>query len=123
MKHRDVPKMLMAGLAVSSLLSLHPVFGTVHKRAVNPSKRPNIILILADGLGYSEISCHGNRFIETPRFDRACGGMRRTKAYTSAAVCSPTRSADDWSASGASGQTRPFGRVRRTLSGSFLYYD
>jgi arylsulfatase A len=58
---------------------------------------PNIILILADDLGWSELGCYGNRndgprFNETPNLDRlAAGGMRFTQAYATAPVCTPTR--------------------------------
>ena len=55
---------------------------------------PNIILILADGLGWSELGCYGNSFNQTPNLDRmAAQGMRFTQAYASAPVCSPTRAA------------------------------
>ncbi|MBD2752552.1 sulfatase [Spirosoma validum] len=60
-------------------------------------KRPNIIIILADDLGWSELGCYGNRngrpsFNETPNLDRlAAGGMRFTQAYATAPVCTPTR--------------------------------
>ena len=54
--------------------------------------RPNIVFILADDLGYSELGCQGNGFNETPRLDRlAAGGMRFTDAYAAAPVCSPYR--------------------------------
>ena len=54
--------------------------------------RPNIILILADDLGYGELGCYGNDFNETPYLDRlAAEGMRFTNAYTAGTVCSPTR--------------------------------
>ncbi len=53
--------------------------------------RPNIILILADDLGWADLSSYGNRFNETPRLDRmAREGMRFTQAYAGP-VCSPTR--------------------------------
>ncbi|MFD2571807.1 sulfatase [Spirosoma soli] len=53
---------------------------------------PNIIFILADDLGWSELGCYGNRFNETPNLDRlAAGGMRFTQAYATAPVCTPTR--------------------------------
>ncbi len=56
------------------------------------SRRPNIIMILADDLGYSELGCYGNGFNETPRLDHlATQGMRLTCAYASAPVCSPYR--------------------------------
>jgi arylsulfatase A-like enzyme len=56
------------------------------------AKRPNIILILADDLGWAELGCYGNRFNETPHIDRlATKGMRFTQAYASAPVCSPYR--------------------------------
>lgn len=55
-------------------------------------KQPNIIFILADDLGYSELGCYGNTFNETPRLDEmAAKGIRFTHAYASAPVCSPYR--------------------------------
>lgn len=53
---------------------------------------PNIIVILADDLGWSELGCYGNRFNETPNLDKlAAAGMRFTQAYATAPVCTPTR--------------------------------
>ena len=58
------------------------------------AKRPNVIFVLADDLGWAELGCYGNRFNETPNLDRlAKGGMRFTNAYASAPVCSPYRAA------------------------------
>jgi len=57
-------------------------------------RRPNIIFVLADDLGYSELGCYGNTFNETPNLDRmATEGMRFTDAYAAAPVCSPYRAA------------------------------
>ena len=54
--------------------------------------KPNIIFILADDLGWSDVNCFGHRFHETPNIDRlAVGGMRFTDAYAACPVCSPTR--------------------------------
>jgi arylsulfatase A len=56
------------------------------------SVRPNIVLILADDLGWSDLGCYGNRFNETPNIDRlAKQGIRFTDFYAGAPVCSPTR--------------------------------
>ncbi|NQT84367.1 sulfatase-like hydrolase/transferase [bacterium] len=58
------------------------------------SRRPNIILVLADDLGWAELGCYGNTFNETPNLDKLAGqGMRFTEAYAAAPVCSPTRAA------------------------------
>ena len=55
-------------------------------------KRPNILFILADDLGYADLSCYGRRDYETPVLDRlAAEGMRFTQAYSNSPVCSPTR--------------------------------
>lgn len=55
-------------------------------------KKPNIIFILADDLGYGELGCYGNTFNETPNLDRmAKEGMRFTQAYSAAPICSPAR--------------------------------
>ena len=54
------------------------------------SDRPNIILIMADDMGYSDIGCYGSE-IETPNLDRlAAGGLRFTQFYNTARCC-PTR--------------------------------
>jgi arylsulfatase A len=55
-------------------------------------KRPNIIVILADDLGYGDIGCDGGRFIRTPNLDAlAAEGVRLTDFYASANVCTPSR--------------------------------
>ncbi|MFT4691185.1 MAG: arylsulfatase A [Limisphaerales bacterium] len=54
--------------------------------------RPNIILLLADDLGWTGLGCYGNTLHETPNLDRlAKEGMRFTDAYAACTVCSPTR--------------------------------
>jgi arylsulfatase A-like enzyme len=54
--------------------------------------RPNILLILADDLGYGELSCQGNPQIPTPHIDSlATNGIRFTSGYVTAPVCSPSR--------------------------------
>jgi arylsulfatase A-like enzyme len=53
---------------------------------------PNIVFILADDLGYADLSCCGRREFSTPNIDRiAERGMRLTQAYANSAVCSATR--------------------------------
>lgn len=56
--------------------------------------RPNIILLLADDLGWADLGCYGSEFHETPNLDRlARQGMRFTQAYASSPYCSPSRAA------------------------------
>lgn len=56
------------------------------------AKRPNIILILIDDMGWRDLGCYGSTFYETPNIDRLCaGGMRFSDAYAACPVCSPTR--------------------------------
>ena len=53
---------------------------------------PNIVLIYADDLGYTDLSCQGSEFYETPNIDRiAKEGMTFTNAYAGAANCAPSR--------------------------------
>jgi arylsulfatase A-like enzyme len=58
------------------------------------AKKYNVIYILADDLGYSELGAYGNTFNETPNLDRlAKQGVRMTNCYAAAPVCSPYRAA------------------------------
>src|SRR5580700_8021466 len=58
------------------------------------SKPPNIIFILADDLGYADVSCYGRRDFSTPNIDRiAARGLRFLQGYANSAVCSATRTA------------------------------
>ncbi len=57
-------------------------------------ERPNVILIVADDLGWADLGCYGSRFHRTPHLDKlAAGGCRFTQAYSASPVCSPTRAA------------------------------
>lgn len=59
-------------------------------RADDP--RPNIILILADDLGYGNLGCYGQALIQTPELDTlAAQGLRLTRFYSAAALCLPSR--------------------------------
>ncbi len=56
------------------------------------SKLPNILMIVADDLGWYDLSCYGNEFIETPNLDQlAKDGIKFTDAYAAAPLCSPSR--------------------------------
>jgi arylsulfatase A-like enzyme len=58
------------------------------------SSRPNIHFILADDLGYADVSCYGRRDFTTPNIDRiAAEGVRFTQAYANSAVCTASRAA------------------------------
>ena len=72
------------------VLSLFSLVGAQEPMASKP--RPNIVLVLADDLGWSDIGCYGNSAIDTPHLDAfARQGVRFTDAYAAAPVCSPTR--------------------------------
>jgi arylsulfatase A-like enzyme len=56
--------------------------------------RPNIVFILADDLGYADVSCYGRPDLSTPNIDRlAANGVRFLQAYANSAVCTATRTA------------------------------
>jgi arylsulfatase A len=62
--------------------------------AEKKAKRPNVLLIMIDDLGWMDLHCQGNSQLDTPNLDRlAKQGMRFTAAYAAAPVCSPTRAA------------------------------
>ena len=62
--------------------------------APSPAGRPNILFIMADDLGYADLSCYGQPDFRTPNVDALAGqGMRFTNAYANSAVCSATRTA------------------------------
>jgi len=57
-----------------------------------PSERPNVLVVLADDLGYGDLGCYGNSEVRSPNLDRfAAEGMRSTDCYAAASNCSPSR--------------------------------
>jgi arylsulfatase A-like enzyme len=61
-------------------------------QAASAPAKPNVVLILADDLGWADVGVYGNTYHETPAIDRlAAQGMRFTDSYAAAPVCSPTR--------------------------------
>src|SRR5262245_51213928 len=76
----------------AALAALSPAFAPAADPT--PPRPPNVVLILADDLGWADLGCYGNRFNETPRLDRlAAEGLRFTDFYAAGPVCSPTRAA------------------------------
>lgn len=70
------------------------VFAGMSKASVSGARRPNVLFILADDLGYGDLSCFGRPDYETPMLDRlAQQGIRFTSAYSASPVCTPTRCA------------------------------
>ena len=75
-------------IAALSLLALAACSGPV--RSAEP--KPNIVLIMADDLGYGDLGCYGQTKIRTPNLDRmAAEGMRFTNFYSGSTVCAPSR--------------------------------
>jgi arylsulfatase A-like enzyme len=74
------------------LLALYSIDYEHSPTIINEGKRPNILILLADDLGYGEIGSYGQQIIQTPELDELASlGMRFTNFYSGNAVCSPSR--------------------------------
>lgn len=83
-------KRLVGAVAVFMLLSCS--LTAVCAAPENRESRPNVIVIVADDLGYGDLGCYGATKIKTPHIDRlAATGVRFTDAHSSAAFCQPSR--------------------------------
>lgn len=81
---------LMRSLVLLSALLL----GGAVSNAKDATRPPNVILILADDLGYGDLGCYGQKHFATPNIDRlAATGIRFTQHYSGSSVCAPARSA------------------------------
>ncbi|MBD3267530.1 sulfatase-like hydrolase/transferase [bacterium] len=81
---RQFTKTLLGTVACCSLTPM----------ASTSNKKPNIVYIMADDLGYGDVGCYGCRDIQTPNIDRLAGqGVRFTQYYANSAECTPTRTA------------------------------
>ena len=90
MKHLTYTLGLLAGvsLPVSSIYAGTPPI----KKLPKTELRPNIVLIVADDLGYGDLSCYGAKRIQTPGMDRIGNeGVRFTHAFCTAATSTPSR--------------------------------
>lgn len=68
------------------------LIGFVGSEAAAQTRPPNVVIIVADDMGYADIGVHGSADIPTPNIDAlAAGGTRFTNAYVSGPYCSPTR--------------------------------
>ena len=78
--------------AVGGMLGTAALAAAAPGLAHTPGRKPNILYIMADDLGYADLSCYGRRDYETPVLDALAGeGMMFTHAYANSAVCTATR--------------------------------
>jgi arylsulfatase A len=120
-----VPSLAAAGALVAAVAAGGP------PEMPAASLQPNVVIILADDLGWADLGCFGNAFNETPHIDRlAREGMRFTQCYAGP-VCSPTRanlqSGRDQARFGITqhipGHRRPFARLLDPVVPSHLPLD
>ncbi|MHA4813099.1 sulfatase-like hydrolase/transferase [Streptomyces aculeolatus] len=112
----------LAGSAALGLAALPP--GSARAEGRSPAvqgggARPNVVVILADDLGYGGVGAYGQRLVRTPRLDRlAAEGLRFTQAYSAAAVCAPSRCAALTGVHAGHGRVRenPFGGPQGSLT-------
>ena len=80
----------MKHLCIAAALLLAPA--TAHAAGAPKAAKPNILVIVADDLGYGDIGVHGGKAVPTPNIDKlAAAGVRCTSGYVSAPYCSPSR--------------------------------
>ena len=93
MNRREFVQFVLGGVGAAAMPNLSRSMAA-NGRGANETERPNIILIMADDLGYGDIGCYGNEKIKTPNIDAlAQGGMKFTDYHSNGPVCSPTRTA------------------------------
>lgn len=93
MKHRFA-RIGGAALSVARLVIVLGCFGTSGASLYAQTRQPNILIIVADDLGYADLGCQGSKDIKTPHIDGlANNGVRCTSGYVTAPVGGPTRAA------------------------------
>lgn len=76
---------------LTAFFGFNAVYGNKSKKEID---RPNIIYIMADDLGWADLSCYGRDEYKTPNLDKlASNGLKFTQAYSASSVCTPTRCA------------------------------
>lgn len=101
--------------------------------SANAQNKPNIVFIIADDLGYSDLSCMGSKYYETPNIDRiAQEGMIFMNGYSACSVCSPSRASimtgkfparhgiTDWIGEASGEEWRKTNRFTKTLPAEYV---
>lgn len=84
-------QLTISSALLMSIVGLQPTFA--QKKKGQEYKKPNVVFILADDLGYGDLSCYGQEKFETPNIDKlAQNGMRFTQCYSGTTVSAPSRS-------------------------------
>src|SRR3981189_2178608 len=95
--HLDRRALLLGSTAAAASLTLSPVSpGATQQQSAPPGRKPNIVLILADNLGYGELGVYGGGILRgapTPRIDRVASEGMRLLNFNGEAQCPPSRSA------------------------------
>jgi len=88
LRRRDFIKIAGSAMATGAFIDFlgNPLVSNVNKK-----KRPNVILILVDDLGYGDLSCHGNPVVKTPNIDHLYHQSARLTNFHVDPTCSPTR--------------------------------
>jgi arylsulfatase A-like enzyme len=86
-------RLVQLSVAILALLTfVRPMPASEQRSAAGLAARPNIVFILADDLGYGDLSCYGQTQFRTPNIDRlAAQGARFTNFYAGSTVCAPSR--------------------------------
>lgn len=83
----------MKNINILILLSVFLTFACREQGKEDETKKPNIIFIVADDLGYGDLSCYGQQHFTTPNIDKlAESGIKFTRHYSGSTVCAPSRS-------------------------------
>jgi arylsulfatase A-like enzyme len=89
---RDYTRRKLLRTAATGSAALAVAAAARPSQAQAPARAPNIVFILADDMGYADISCYGRRDLVTPNIDRiAAQGTRFTQAYANSPVCTASR--------------------------------
>ena len=93
LRNLNMPHLTSLSARLGSLFGLAGLILTMAiAESPKAAPRPNIIILLADDLGYGDIGCYGAKKIKTPHLDQmAAEGMRFTDAHSPASICQPSR--------------------------------
>lgn len=90
-----LPRHLLHRIATASIVAIIGLLTqtlNLPPAKADSGSRPNIVVILADDMGYGDLGCMGSRTLRTPHLDRlASSGVLCTQAYVASSVCSPSR--------------------------------